>query len=107
MGAGFVTTWSEFDGSTLQRCNLFNLVTFLTPLTFKHVHYCHRLSRCGFVLVLLVGTDMGRFEKAIRRPRSISVEDRVDGFQWFANLTRAGAMVLSTQRNNDAFAVHA
>jgi len=29
------------------------------------------------------------------------------GPQWFANFTRAGAMVLSAQRNDDAFGVHA
>src|SRR5438067_13002130 len=35
------------------------------------------------------------------------MEDRADGSRWVANFARTGTMVLSTQRNDDAFAVHA
>ena len=35
------------------------------------------------------------------------MEDRVDGSDWFADFARTGAMVLSSQRNADALAVHA
>src|SRR6266404_7705627 len=35
------------------------------------------------------------------------MENRADGSDWIAHFTRAGAMVLSPERNVDAFAVHA
>ena len=57
--------------------------------------------------MFLVGADMGRIEKTVRWARDVSVEDRVDGLERFAYFARAGAMVLSAQRDDDAVGVHA
>ena len=50
---------------------------------------------------------MGVIEKALRGAGSVSVENRADGSHWVANFARAGAVVLSTQRDDDAFGVYA
>ncbi len=58
-------------------------------------------------MVFLVGIDLGRVEKALRGPRSVSVESRADGSERFAGFARTGAMVLSPQWNDESVAVHA
>jgi hypothetical protein len=43
----------------------FDLVTFLTFLTFEHAYHGHRLSRRYFFLVFLVRTNVGGIEEAL------------------------------------------
>src|SRR3984893_2904928 len=71
-----------------------------------YANHRHRLSRRRFFMVFLVRADLGGIEEMLRRASRISVEDRADGPKGFADFARAGAMVLSAQRNDDALAFH-
>ena len=67
----------------------------------------HGLSGGRFLVVFLVGANVGGIEKTLRRPRCVSVEDRADGSERVAGIARTGAMVLSPERSDEPLSLHA
>src|SRR5947207_8709062 len=66
----------------------------------------HHLSRRHFSLVFLGATNVGGIEKTLCGSSRFRVEDRVDGRVRFSEIDRASELVLSPERNDDAFALH-
>src|SRR5207302_6013039 len=78
---------------------------FLRNSRCGHFHY--ELSGCGFFLVLLVATDLGRTETPLRRAGGLRLENRTHGYGRVADIADARGMVLSPQWVDEPLALHA
>src|ERR1700674_398237 len=67
----------------------------------------YHLPRCHFLLVLLGSARVGGIKQALCGPGGFCLEDRADGRGGFPEIDRTSGVVLSPERNDDAFALHA
>ena len=65
------------------------------------------LYRRHFLVVFLGATCLGGIAKALRGSRRFRMENRPDGRFGFSEIGRASGMVLSAERDDDAFTVYA
>src|SRR3954469_6053010 len=67
----------------------------------------HHLPRRDFLLGFLGAARVGRIEEALQWPGRFRMEDRAHGCIRFSEIDRASRLVLSAERNDDAFALYA